>query len=87
MTHAAATPLATSPVLATPAYAVRAVMFDGASIDLLLFHRQQDAEDYAALLSQDCRALGYDRLTIVERLIIGKPVDPSGTGASAPTSA
>lgn len=55
------------------AYSVRAEMIDGSTIDLLLFGDQQAAADHVAYIRANCRLLGYDSLTVVKRLIIGKP--------------
>jgi hypothetical protein len=55
------------------AYSVRAEMIDGSTLDLLLFGDQQAANDHVAYIRNNCRLLGYDSLTVVKRLIIGKP--------------
>jgi hypothetical protein len=48
-------------------------MIDGSTLDLLLFGDQQAANDHVAYIRNNCRLLGYDSLTVVKRLIIGKP--------------
>lgn len=52
-------------------HAVRAVMVDGGSVDLLLFFSRRDAEQHVEYIEKNCKLLGYDRLEIAERKIVG----------------
>ena len=53
-------------------YAVRARMVDGSISDLLQFLHEADAEAHARIIRHECRLLGYDRIWVVRRRVIGK---------------
>ena len=53
-------------------YAVRVRMVDGAIADLLQFINEPDAEVHADYIRQQCRLLGYDKVWVVRRRVIGK---------------
>lgn len=55
-------------------FAVRAQMVDGATIDLLLFADAERAREYAQELDKHL-PLGFDKLTVVERRVIGGIVE------------
>ena len=61
------------PVLVENIYAVRAIMADGSSIDLLLFADADKAEKYRAQFRP--LPLGFDSLDVVPRRVIGAVVD------------
>lgn len=58
--------------LVTRVWAVRARMVDGAICDLLLFFNKEDAEKQALYVQGACGLLGYDRIDVVPRRVIGK---------------
>lgn len=56
----------------TEVYAVRAVMVDGAAVDLLLFFEHTDAEKHAEYIRGKCGLLGFDSIHVVARRVIGQ---------------
>ena len=57
--------------ISTRIWAVRAAMVDGAAVDLLLFFNQVHAEEYAEYV-RSCGSLGWSKVAVVERQVIGK---------------
>jgi hypothetical protein len=56
-------------------------MVDGAQIDLLLFADERDATRYALELEAK-HLLGFDKIAVVSRRIIGKIIDRRSTKRS-----
>ncbi len=53
-------------------FALRAIMVDGSSVDLLLFEEAAAAEKQKQYIEDNCTLFGYDKLSVVARRIIGK---------------
>lgn len=58
--------------ICTEVYAVRAVMVDGSTQDLLLFADRVDAERQRDYISHACPLLGYDNINVIKRRVIGR---------------
>ena len=56
----------------TTVFAARATMVDGSQVDLLLFDTREAAEEHLQYVQTHCNLLGYDRIVVVERRVIGK---------------
>jgi hypothetical protein len=56
------------PALTTTVFTVQGALVNGRSVDLLAFANRRDAEQYAA---QFGLPIGFDRVEIVEHVLIG----------------
>lgn len=67
-------------------YAVRVLMVDGVTTDLLQFLVEADALQHADYVRHSCQLLGYDKVWVVPRRVIGRePLERRERRGSATT--
>lgn len=54
-------------------YVTRVFLIDGGVVDLMLFANRAEADRHAAYLRKAAPDLGYDRIEVMPRLVVGVP--------------